>query len=301
MMIFTAASVLPGDAASNVLGRQASPERLEELRTQLGLNRSLPSQYWAWVSNVAGGSLGNSTVALAEKSSTPSLNQRLSSPMWNSLVLAALTAVLMIPLSLLLGALAGARAGGVVDRIISGTSLSLTAMPEFVLGALLLLVFFTRLDWLPPVAVEVTTSGPFGAPTALVLPTATLLGVTVGSGARLVRAGMVEAMRSEYVEAARLSGLSETTVTFRYALRNSLGAAVQILAQNLQYLLGGIIVVESLFAYPGIGSELIQAINTRDTTAIEAIAIVLAAAYIVINIVADLLTVLLVPRLRTEL
>ncbi len=174
-------------------------------------------------------------------------------------------------------------------------------MPEIVLGSLLLLLFFTELNVLPPTAVAISSKGPFGAPLELVLPILALLGVTVGSGARLVRIGIVEAMEQDYIEAARLNGVSERSLLFKYALKNSVGPAIQVMSQNVQYLFGGIIVVEALFAYPGVGGELVQAIGVRDATTVTAISIILAGAYIVINIVADLLTVLFVPRLRTAL
>jgi peptide/nickel transport system permease protein len=162
-------------------------------------------------------------------------------------------------------------------------------------------VFFTWLHLLPPVALLSPGQSPLSQPRALVLPVLTLLAVAVGAGVRQVRAGMIEVLQQDYVRFARLNGIGERRVILRYALRNALAPSVQIIAQNLQYLVGGIIVVESVFAYPGIGTYLVNAVAARDVTEVQAAAIILAALYIVINIAADLIVVFLVPKLRTAM
>jgi peptide/nickel transport system permease protein len=155
------------------------------------------------------------------------------------------------------------------------------------------------LDVLPPVSLVPPGESPLSDPQALVLPVLTLLGATLAGSTRMVRAGMVETLRSDYVQMARLNGFPERRVVSRYGLRNALAPAVQVFAQNIQYLVGGIIVVEYLFAYPGLGKELVDAVAIRDVREVQSIAILIAAFYILVNIVADLLVVLLVPRLRT--
>src|SRR6202035_1770202 len=186
-----------------------------------------------------------------------------------------------------------------VDLGVSYAALLLGSLPEFVLGTFLILIFFSQLHLLPPVALVPPGASPLARPSALVLPVLTLLGVSLAFCARQVRAGVAEAMRQDYVTMARLGGLRERRVVWRYALRNALAPSVQTFAQAVQYLLGGIIVVEALFAYPGLRSMLINAVQTGDETEVQAIALVLAAAYIVLNIAADLIVVLLVPKLRT--
>jgi peptide/nickel transport system permease protein len=167
-----------------------------------------------------------------------------------------------------------------------------------VVGALLVAVFFVALNLLPPVSLVPPGGNPLSNPKALVLPVVTLLFASLAAGVRMVRAGMYEVLQTEYVQTARLNGISEGRVLSRYALRNALAPSVQVLAQNLQYLVGGIIVVESVFAYPGIGTQLVNAVQLRDVTVVQSIAMLIAVIYVVINLLADLVVMLLVPKLR---
>jgi peptide/nickel transport system permease protein len=163
---------------------------------------------------------------------------------------------------------------------------------------LLVAVFFVGLDVLPPVAIVAPGADPLSNPKQLVLPVATLLFASLAAGIRMVRAGMLEVLQTDYVEAARLNGLPERRVLWRYALRNALAPSIQVLAQNLQYLIGGIIIVESVFGYPGIGSVLVGAVQNRDATVVQSVAMLIAFAYVIINLLADLIVMLLVPKLR---
>jgi peptide/nickel transport system permease protein len=191
--------------------------------------------------------------------------------------------------------------GRSADHAISFTSLSVVSLPEFVIGSLLFLVFFSWLGWFLPISLVPPGESPLANPSQLVLPVLTLLGASLAGSIRMVRAGMVQALDAEYVHMARLNGYRERLVVVRYALRNALAPAVQVIAQNLQYLVGGIIVIEYLFSYPGIGKELVDSVAIRDVREVQSIAILIAAVYIAINIVADLIVVLLVPKLRTSL
>jgi peptide/nickel transport system permease protein len=246
------------------------------------------------------GDLGVS--AVGEAQGTPaSITSIIGQPLRNSLVLAVLTMLLLVPLSLGVGTLAAIRAGRTADYVASSSSLVLNALPEFVFGTFLIIIFFSELHLLPPVALVPPGTSPLDHPNALVLPVLTLLGVTLASSSRQVRAGVIESLRQGYVREARLNGIRERRVIVRYALRNALAPSVQAFAQSLQYLFGGIIVVEALFDYPGVGKLLVEAVSARDVTEVEAITLVLAVIYIGINIVADLIVVLLVPKLRTGL
>jgi peptide/nickel transport system permease protein len=298
ILVFVGTEVLPGNAASAVLGRTATPEQLAELEAQMGLDRPAIERYFDWLGGLLTGDLGNSAAGYASGTES-SIWEQISGKLSNSIVLAAITAAIMIPLSLVLGVVAAVRAGRPADHTISIASLALISLPEFVLGSLLILLFFSWLDVLPPLALIPPGESPLSKPDALVLPILTLLGVTLAASIRMVRAGMIEALRADYVQMARLNGFRERRVVSRYALRNALGPSVQVFAQNIQYLVGGIIVVEYLFAYPGIGKELVDAVAIRDVREVQSIAVVLAAIYIGINIVADLLVVLLTPKLRT--
>jgi peptide/nickel transport system permease protein len=298
--IFFATNVLPGNVASVVLGKDATPANVAQLDHRLDLDRPLLVRYWSWLSGVATGNLGQSAVQLAQGATSAPVAAAITTPVVNSLILAGITIVLMIPLSIGLGVVAGLRAGRPTDHVISLTTLVIGAFPEFVFGALLILIFFTELKLLPPVAVLPPGEGPLDHVTVLVLPVLTLLGVTLASGIRQVRGGIIDVLQRDYVVYAEINGVPRRRLLWRYALRNALAPSVQITAQNIQYLLGGIIIVESVFDYPGLGSFLVNAVTARDVPEVEAIAIMLAAVYIAINILADLIVVFLVPKLRTE-
>jgi peptide/nickel transport system permease protein len=298
MLVFAGTEVLPGDAASAVLGKTATPAQVAELRGQMGLDRPVVNRYLDWLAGFAHGDLGDSAVGYAAGSKLPIWDQvrpRLVASLW----LAGITALLMIPLSLVLGVVAARHAGRPVDIAISLTSLAIISLPEFVIGSLLILLLFSWLNVLPPVALLSSGQSPLSQLRVLVLPVLTLLGATLAASVRMTRAGMIQALRAEFADMARLNGFPERRVVWRHALRNALAPAVQVFAQNLQYLIGGVIVVEYLFAYPGLGKELVDSVAVRDVRAVQSIALLIAFAVVALNLLADLLVVLLVPRLRT--
>jgi peptide/nickel transport system permease protein len=299
-LIFASIQILPGDVASVVLGKNATPARVEAVRSELNLDDPLPQRYATFLGDVATGHFGNSSAALAQGRTLPVWDV-IRTPLRNSLILAAITIALFVPLCLLLGTLSALRAGRAADHAISVPSLVASAMPEFLVGTILIVIFFTQLNLFPPVAEIGTGETPFSHPDALVLPVLTLLSVSLALGIRLVRASMLDVLRADYVRMARLNGQPERRVVTRYALRNALGPGIQAIAQTMQYLLGGIIITESVFNYPGIGNKLVQAVSLQDVQEIGVIAMILAAIYILINIVADLAVTLVVPKLRTSL
>ena len=290
--------MLPGNAASVVLGRNGNPATVKLLNQQLNLDRPAYQQYLDWITGLFHGDLGNSAVGMAQGASSAPIWPLISDAVVNSVILAVITAMLMIPLSLGLGVLAAVLRGKWPDHLISVASLAAIALPEFVIGSLLIGVFFVGLDWLPPVAIVAPGASPLDDPEKLVLPVATLLLASLAAGIRMVRAGMIEVLQTEYVQTARLNGVSERRVLWRYALRNALPTSVQILAQNLQWLIGGIIITENVFAYPGIGSTLVVAVQNRDLTLVMSVSMLIAVVYVLLNLVADFLVVLLVPKLR---
>ena len=299
ILVFVGTEVLPGDAAGAVLGRSATPAQVEEMRALMGLDRPAPERYLDWLGGVLTGDLGNSAAGFAAGGVSPIWDE-ISGKIANSFALAGVTAALMIPLSLLLGIIAAVRAGRALDHAISISSLVIISLPEFIIGSLLILVFFSWLDLLPPVSLIAPDTNPLTQPDVLVLPVLTLLGASLAASIRMVRAGMVEALNADYVTMARLNGFRERMVVTRYALRNALAPSVQVLAQNIQYLVGGIVVTEYLFNYPGLGKELVDAVAIRDIREVQSVALLVAAFYIGLNIAADLLVVLLVPKLRTQ-
>jgi peptide/nickel transport system permease protein len=294
ILIFVATHVLPGDPARAILGRAATDQQIEAFRHELGLDRSLAAQYWTWISGVAQGDLGTSLA------STESVSSFIGSRIGNSLILALVTMILLVPIGLALGVWAGIRQGRRTDHIISILSLGLIALPEYVTGTLLIVLLAGAVTLFPPTSLIQIGASPLTNPDILVLPAVSLCIICSAYVIRMVRAGVVEAMASDYVQMARLNGIPERRVVWRHALRNSLAPTVQVLAYVLQYLIGGLVVIETVFDYPGLGQGFVQAVSARDFAVVEGVAVLLGALYIVINIVADLLVVLLVPKLRTS-
>ncbi|MFB7575519.1 MULTISPECIES: ABC transporter permease [unclassified Streptomyces] len=298
LLVFIATSILPGDAASSVLGKQATGPALKSMRHAMGLDRPLVVQYGHWLSGLLHGDLGNTAAGYASGGHVTVWSQ-ISDKLNNSLALAGTAFVPIAVLSMLLGVFAALKAGRWQDQLISTVTLVPAALPEFVLGTVLLAVLFTWLDLLPPVSFVVPGTNPFSAGITLILPVLTLVGVTVGPAARMLRAGMLEALDADTVAVARMNGLSEWRVVRRYALRNALAPTIQVFALIAQYLVGGLLIVENLFGYPGIGKELVDAVTIHDNLEVQSVTMLLAAFYVAVTIVADLLVMIVVPKLRT--
>jgi peptide/nickel transport system permease protein len=297
LVVFAATQALPSDPARAILGRTATPESLKALREQLNLNHSVVSQYTHWFGGMLTGDLGKSLAARGEPVTTV-LGKRLE----NSAVLVLLAAVISIPLSILLGVISARRRDGPLDHAMSLVLLALAALPEFVVGIALVLLFATRVfHVLPAVSLIPPDSSPWRNLKELVLPTATLVLAVSPYVARIMRASMVEVLESDFVEMARLKGLPDRHVLWRHAVPNAIAPAIQVIALNLAYLAGGIVVVEYVFAYPGIGSALVDAVANRDLPIVQALAVLIAAVYVGCNLLADIATILVSPRLRTSL
>ena len=296
VVVFLATQALPGDPALAILGRSATPASLAALRRQLHLDQPAIEQYWTWVTGLLRGNLGNSLEAQEPVSTL--LGPRLV----NSAVLVAIAAVVSIPLSIAIGSWAAFKREKAFDMVSSNLLLVLAALPEFVVGVILVIFLATTVfHVLPAISTVPPGSQPWNNWTALVLPTLTLVIAVAPYVARIMRASMIEVLESDYVEMARLKGLPERTVLLRHALPNALGPVFQVIALNLAYLAGGIIIVEYVFNYTGIGTAIDEAVNNHDLPVIQALAMLIAAAYVVLNLLADVATILVTPRLRTRL
>jgi peptide/nickel transport system permease protein len=293
VLVFAATSALPGDAAAAILGRNASTSALQILNRELGLNRPAPVRYWHWLIGLLHGSLGNSIV------SGESVSSIIGPRAVNTLILATAAGLVLIPLAMVMGVLAGRRPGSMLDNFVASSSLAMIAAPEFILATLLGYVLAVKVHLFPAVSDLGSGGSPLSQPSVLVLPVATIAIVGAAYIIRMVRAGMVDVMTSEYVQMARLNGIPERRVLWKHGLRNALAPSVQVIALTLQWLVGGLFVVETVFAYPGIGAELVQAVIARDIPVIQAATMLIAAVYITINILADIAVVLLIPKLRT--
>jgi len=294
ILVFFATQALPGDAARAILGHTATVERVALLRHELGLDRPLVVQYVSWLSHVATGRLGDSLVARVPV--TELIGHRLV----NSAVLVFLAAIIALPLSVIAGAVAGSRRDRAFDHGVVTATLGLTAVPEFVLGLILVILFSTTVfHVLPGVVLLAPGQNPLSHPRQLILPVTTLVLAVFPYLTRLVRGSVIDVYEAEYVRMARLKGVPERVVLRRHVLPNALVPAIQGAALTLAYLVGGIVVIEYLFNYPGLGSALTDAVSSRDLPVIQAIVLIFATAYIVFNLLGDLLTVYVTPRLRT--
>jgi peptide/nickel transport system permease protein len=293
IIVFLATQVLPGNAAYAVLGRTATPPRLNALEAQLHLNRPVLDQYWTWVSGLFTGHLGPSLA-----SGQPVWSQ-VGPRLLNSAALVAVAGTIGTLLGLVIGAVSGLRKDGFFDHATSVVSLVITALPEFLVAMGLIIILATDI-WhvLPAVSISNGTNV-WDQPRLLVLPIATLVIVIVPYIHRMTRAAVVEALESDYVQMARLKGLSEIRVVVGHALPNAIAPVIQVIGLTFLYLAGGIVVVEAVFDYPGIGQGLVNAVTARDIPVIQLTVVILAAFYVVINIATDVIALLASPRRRS--
>jgi peptide/nickel transport system permease protein len=288
---------LLGDPAKAILGREARVQStLLGKRKELGLDRPAINQYFGWLWDLMRGDPGTSYVNGREIWSF--LGERVT----NSLFLVVLAAVISIPLSLLIGAVSALKRDKSFDGVSSYTSLILAAMPEFVVGIFLVLLLSTKVWHIFPAVSDVRgTTRPWNDLDGMVLPTLTLVLVVLPYVVRATRASMIEVLESDYIEMARLKGMSSRNTLWRHALPNAIGPTLQVIALSLAYLFGGVVVVDRVFNYPGIGSALIESIPSHNVPVVQFIAMLIAAVYVVCNLLADVGTILVTPRLRTRL
>ncbi|HEY6778338.1 MAG TPA: ABC transporter permease [Thermoleophilaceae bacterium] len=295
LVVFAAVLALPGDAATAILGKEATPDRVAALRDQLHLNDSVITQYLDWIGGVLTGSFGEST------STQQPVSELLSDRVANTGFLVFVAAIVAVPLSIGMGVWTAMRRDRPVDHVLSNGSLVLAALPEFVIGIGLILLFATSVfHWFPAVSLLAPGEKAWSDPSVVVLPAATLVLAVTPYISRIMRGSMIEVLESEYVTMARLKGLPERTVIWRHAVPNAIVPAIQVTALQLAWMAGGVVVVEFVFSYPGIGSLFIDAVDNRDMPVVQTITILAAAIYVVLNLLADLATIAVTPRLRTE-
>jgi peptide/nickel transport system permease protein len=293
MLVFFFTSVLPGDIAERVLGRESTAQQREIFREHLHLDRPVYDRYGSWIGGVVQGDLGNSLVNGESVTSTIGPSAR------NTLFLSLFAFLLYIPLTLFGAVVAALFRGKAPDSGISLLTLIGLSLPEFVLGTLLIYVFSVKLSWAPALSIVNPGDGFFTRVHATVLPAFTLATAMAVYAIRMLRDNLIEVLDSEYVRMATLKGVPRWRVVLRHALPNSLGPALNVTALNLTYLIGGVVVVEVVFSYPGLGKMLVDAISVRDVPVVEATALVASAVYILANLVADVLSLAFNPRLRT--
>ncbi|WP_064745155.1 ABC transporter permease [Pseudonocardia acaciae] len=294
ILVFVATQVLPGDPARAVLGHDATPDRVALLREHLGLDRPLAVQYLSWLGDLLRGNLGDSLVT------QESVARLIGDRTVNSAILVLLSAAIGVPLATFVGAVSGRRRDRWFDHTVLAAALALTALPEFIIALILVILFATTaFQLLPGTVLLFPGQNPLSNVTQLILPVAALVLGILPYLARLVRGSVIDVYQSEYVRNARLKGVSEPVVLRRHVLRNALVPAIQGTALALAFLTGGVVIIEQVFNYPGLGSALVDAVNNRDLPVIQVICLIFAASYVVFNLLGDVLTVFVTPRLRT--
>jgi peptide/nickel transport system permease protein len=293
VLTYLATRILPGDAAEAVLGQYATPEAVAALREKLGLNQGLLPGLFSWFGDFVSGQYGDSLAARVPV--TDVVIPRLQ----NSAVLIIIVALTSTLIGVIGGVIAAHRRDGIFDDTASVVALIVSALPEFVVGVFVIFVFSVGLlDWFPAVSIISPEERIWDQPVKLVLPVLTLVIVTTPYMFRMVRAAMIEALTSDYAEVAQLKGASSGRLLFRHALPNAVAPAVQVFGLNLLYLAGGIVLVETVFQYPGIGLALAGAVQTRDVPVLQFIVVLLAIFYVGLNILTDLFVLLSTPRRR---
>lgn len=291
-VIFGMIEVLPGDVASRILGRTATPESLAQVRAQLNLNAPAIERYFTWLTGVVQGDFGR-----ALTSQRP-IVEILAPRIFNTLVLSGVAFALYLPLALIPAMVQAVNRDRPIDHGFSTITLVLLSTPDFLLGTLLLIGFVVLIPILPATSLVEQSTSFVGWVRALVLPSVTLAIVMAVYAVRMLRDNLIEVLDAEYIRMAELKGLSKRTVLLRHALPNALVPTLNVTALNLGYLIGGVVIVEKVFSYPGFGGLLVDSLQLRDIPLIEATVLIAAAVYVGANLLADVGAILLNPRLR---
>ncbi|MBY5806343.1 ABC transporter permease (plasmid) [Rhizobium ruizarguesonis] len=292
ILIFGGLEALPGDFATTYLGQSATPQAVANIRQDLGLNRPITTRYVEWLGNAVQGDFGTSWA------SKNSVSEQIGKRLGNSLFLAGFAAVISVPLAVGLGMLSVHFRNRLPDKIINVISLAAISLPEFFIGYLLILFFAVNLGMATFPATVYDSMSLVERLKAIALPTATLVLVVLAHMMRMTRAAILSVMSSAYMETAELKGLSAFRAIVKHAAPNALAPIINVIALNLAYLVVGVVVVEVVFVYPGMGQYMVDAVTVRDMPVVQACGLIFAAVYIFLNMTADILAIIANPRLR---
>jgi peptide/nickel transport system permease protein len=292
LLIFAGTQLLPGDVAQAILGQSATAEAVAAIRKDLNLDRPAYVRYFAWLGHSLEGDLGTS---LANREP---ITKMISGRLGNTLFLASVAALVAVPIAILLGLIAARFRETWLDKTISIVTLSAISMPEFFIGYILIFVFAVKLYWAPSIASVYEGMGLGQKLEAVALPVATLALVVIAHMMRMTRAAVINVMSSPYIEMAELKGVSRSRIIFRHALPNALSPIINVVVLNLAYLVVGVVVVEVVFVYPGMGQLMVDAVSKRDVPVVQACGLIFAATYVLLNLTADILSIVANPRLR---
>ena len=297
ILIFIGTNLLPGDVAQIILGQMATPESTAALRVKLGLDKHPIEQYVVWLQNVLMGDLGISKAGLGAGLGTPIVDM-LGPRIENTAMLTLLVGAIAIPISLALGLIAAMHPGTRIDRTITFATLNIISIPDFLVATILVLVFAVSLGWLPSIVYLRGDESGWVLLKTLAMPLLTLIILVSSQIIRMTRATVLNVMSSPYVEMAILKGVPRRRIILRHALYNAVGPIVNVIALNLAWLVGGVVVVEQIFSYPGLAKLMIEAVQMRDMPLVQACAMIFTTTYIVLIFIADMATILSNPRLR---
>jgi peptide/nickel transport system permease protein len=293
-VVFLITSLLPGDAAQMMLGQSATPETVAALRAQLGLDQPLPMRYLHWLGGMVQGDFGTSFASHLPVAEL--VTQRIPA----TFELAAITTLVAVPLSLVIGITAAMKRGSWLDRALVVGTLSVVAVPEFLVATLAVLLFAVKLHWVPAMSLGAAPQDLAGYLKTYALPVLTLCCVLVAQMARMTRSAIISQMDSPYLEMARLKGASPLRAVLRHALPNAVGPIANAISLSLSYLFGGVIIIESIFSYPGLASQMVDAVSNRDLPVVQLCVMLFAVCYLVLLLAADILTIAFNPKWRGQ-
>ncbi|HKF64440.1 MAG TPA: ABC transporter permease [Dongiaceae bacterium] len=292
VMIFAGTEILPGDVATAILGQARTPEAVAAIRQSLGLNRPAYVRYVDWLTNFVEGDIGKSLAN--QRDIAPEIRERLG----NTLFLAAVAAAVAVPLAIFLGLIAAIWQNSLLERLLNLFTLATISLPEFFIGYILIIVFAVKLAWFPSLAILSSGMSLWQELYAVTLPAATLVLVVLAHMMRQTRAAVYSVLSSPFIEMAFLKGIPKWRIVLQHALPNALAPIINVVALNLAYLIVGVVVVEVVFVYPGMGQLMVDSVSKRDVPVVQTCGLIFALAYVGLNLTADILGILSNPRLR---
>jgi peptide/nickel transport system permease protein len=292
LIVFGGTEILPGDVANAILGQGATPENLQVIRKELGLDRPAYIRYFEWLGGLFTGDLGNSLAT--QRPVSDILAPRLP----KTLLLGGLAALIAVPLAVTLGLYTAMRPGSWFDRSLTTGSIAIVSAPEFLIATLLVLTFAVELRWLPAIARISESSSPGEVFIALAMPVATLTAAVLAPMMRMTRSAILNVLSHPSIEMAILKGVPRRTIILKHALPNAIAPIINVIAVNLAYIIGGVLVVETIFSYDGVAKLMVDGVAARDLPVVQACAMFFCAIYIVFNLIADVVSIVANPRLR---
>ncbi|WJV63996.1 ABC transporter permease [Pectobacteriaceae bacterium CE70] len=291
-LVFFITSLLPGDAAQMILGQSATPETVAALRQQLGLDQPLPVRYILWITGILHGNFGTSFA-----SNVP-VTQLIAQRIPATFELAAVTTLVSVPLSLLIGITAAMKRGSLLDRVLVIGTMSVVAVPEFLVATVAVLIFAVKLHWVPAMSLGSPNQDLTGFLRTYALPVITLCCVLVAQMARMTRSAIINQMDSPYLEMTLLKGVSPLRAILRHALPNAIGPIANAVSLSLSYLFGGVLIIETIFSYPGLASQMVDAVSNRDLPVVQICVMFFSVCYLSLLLMADIITIAFNPKWR---